>query len=402
MKMRKSEFTCVRDGLVIRGTEFRPKDRKDSETKMFPAVIISHGFMANQDTVAKYAQQFVRWGYAAYTFDFSGGCVSGKSDGKTTEMSVLTEREDLKAVMAYVRSLAYVDASSLVLMGCSQGGFVSALTAARLPEQVAKLILFYPALCIPDDARKGRMMMASFRPDNIPETIKCGPMKLGRIYPASVMKMDPFAEISAYPGPVLIVHGTKDEIVDVSYAQRAQKAWWEAERQALGRQEGAPGSCQLLLLDGAGHGFDQKADREALFAVQSFLTGGREVLTIDVNLTGTSVTRKGICSRVAVTFCGSADSPYFKGTILPGAVDVQNRIGKKTFRFCADYTLEGVDFAGEKCRVHIVNRNRGKEWKPSVSCDSKALGFLNGADCTAYLEMREKGPLVRIYTKTGC
>ena len=37
-------------------------------------------------------------------------------------------------------------------MGCSQGGFVSALVAAKNNFPIEKLVLFYPALCIPDDA----------------------------------------------------------------------------------------------------------------------------------------------------------------------------------------------------------------------------------------------------------
>ena len=45
---------------------------------------------------------------------------------QTTEMSVLTETKDLKAVIEYVRNLSYTDSEKILLMGCSQGGFVSA------------------------------------------------------------------------------------------------------------------------------------------------------------------------------------------------------------------------------------------------------------------------------------
>ena len=100
-------------------------------------------------------------GYVAFTFDFCGGsAMCGKSDGKTTEMSVLTETKDLKAVIEYVRNLSYTDSEKILLMGCSQGGFVSALVAAKNNFPIEKLVLFYPALCIPDDARAGKMMMA--------------------------------------------------------------------------------------------------------------------------------------------------------------------------------------------------------------------------------------------------
>ena len=70
-------------------------------------------------------------------------------------------------------------------------GFVSALVAAKHPGLVDRLVLLFPALCIPDDARAGKMMFAQFDPQNIPEYIHCGPMKLGRCYPADVIDMDP-------------------------------------------------------------------------------------------------------------------------------------------------------------------------------------------------------------------
>lgn len=72
---------------------------------------------------------------------------------------------------------------------------------------------------IPDDARAGRMMFAQFDPQNIPEYIHCGPMKLGRCYPADVIDMDPIGEIKEYPGPVLIIHGTRDGIVKLECSQ---------------------------------------------------------------------------------------------------------------------------------------------------------------------------------------
>ena len=163
-------FECKRGGLTIRGTEYRP------EGENLPVAIVCHGFMAWQDTVRQYARELARLGYCAYCFDFCGGSVmkKGKSDGSTTDMSVLTEVQDLEAVINYVQSLPYTG-NELLLMGCSQGGFVSALVAAKHPELVNKLVLFYPALCIPDDARAGKMMFAKFDPKNIPERINCGP-----------------------------------------------------------------------------------------------------------------------------------------------------------------------------------------------------------------------------------
>jgi len=216
----KTKFSCQRDGLTIRGYEYRP------EGENLPIAIVSHGFMANMMTVRHYAEHLAHLGYAAFCFDFCGGCVMmGKSDGKTTHMSVLTEVNDLCAVIEYAKDLDYTDSSNILLMGCSQGGFVSALVAAKMKDKVGKLVLFYPALCIPDDARSGKMMWAKFDPQNIPDIVKCGPMRLGRCYVADVINMNPFDEIKGYEGDVLIVHGSADKIVNIRYAQQAVETY---------------------------------------------------------------------------------------------------------------------------------------------------------------------------------
>ena len=183
----------------------------------------------------------------------------GKSDGATTDMSVLTEVKDLEAVVAYVQSLPYTT-NQMLLMGCSQGGFVSALFAAKHPEMVSKLCLFYPAFCIPDDARAGKMMFARFDTKNIPEFINCGPMKLGRCYPADVLEMGPYEEIAPFHGEVLIVHGTKDAIVHPDYSKKAQQTYKNA---------------RLEIIQGGAHGFSAKHDAIAMGYLREFACLGQ-------------------------------------------------------------------------------------------------------------------------------
>ena len=64
--------------------------------------------------MTQYTEAFARMGYAAYCFDFNGSSVFGsKSDGKSTEMSVLTEVRDLESVIDYVSSRPYIDSSNI-------------------------------------------------------------------------------------------------------------------------------------------------------------------------------------------------------------------------------------------------------------------------------------------------
>ena len=75
-----------------------------------------------------------------------------KSDGESTKMSVLTEMKDLIAVKNFAKEQNYVDSENIILLGESQGGFVSGLVAAKCGAEIKKLVMIFPALCIPDHA----------------------------------------------------------------------------------------------------------------------------------------------------------------------------------------------------------------------------------------------------------
>ena len=228
-----------------------------------PIAIVCHGFMAFQATVSQYAAALAEMGYVTYTFDFCGGCaINGKSDGLTTEMSVLTEAKDLESVLDYAASRSYANPNHIVVMGCSQGGFVSALVAAKERYKIKKLILFYPAFCIPDDARAGKMMFARFDPNHLPEVIQCGPMKLGKCYVEDVIRIDPFQEIKGYKNDVLIVHGAKDKIVNIKYSKEAYKVYRETSSNRKARIE---------IIKNGGHGFSREIDKIAKEILNDFM-----------------------------------------------------------------------------------------------------------------------------------
>ena len=218
-------------------------------------VIVSHGFLANEKTVHDYAIALASEGFLAVTFDFNGGGIGSRSDGKSVDMTLLTEKADLLAVVQAVKN--QFQPSAISLMGCSQGGFVSALAAKELGSEVIKsLIMFYPALCIPYDARKGHMMFYRFNPQHVPDVLGRIPMKLGGDYARVVMDMDPFEEISGYTEPVLLVHGTADNIVAVDYSRKARQVFPD---------------CEYHEIEGAGHGFTGKQDEEAKQMLVSFM-----------------------------------------------------------------------------------------------------------------------------------
>ena len=227
--------------MNISGTVFFPRREKGNK---YPIAVICHEFMTNQAFSYPYAKALAACGYAAFCFDFCGGGLISTSQGSSREMSVLTEIKDLKAVIAFAQSQRYVNADDLLLMGCSQGGLVAALTAAQMPESVKSLILLYPALSIPDAARTGNMLWMKFDPSHVPEKLHSGPMRLGRNYVLDVINMDAYHQIAKYHGRILIVHGDKDTLVDISHSKKARYCY-----------QAAGASVRLVTISGGKHIF---------------------------------------------------------------------------------------------------------------------------------------------------
>ena len=248
--MNKMKFTCKRDDLTIRGHIWGKQEDRQK------AVILSHGFLANERTCFTYAKLLAGMGFLAVTYDFCGGGIICRSDGKKQDMTVLTEKKDLLAVIEYIRK--QYDVTEVFLLGCSQGGFVSGLTAAQLKaDEIAGLLLFYPAICIPDDARAGRMMFYKFDPENIPDLLGRFPMKLGGDYARCVIGMDPYEELKGYEGPVFLIHGTADPIVNISYSRKLKDIY---------------PSCRYVEIEGGAHGFKKQYDQQACEALKQFMT----------------------------------------------------------------------------------------------------------------------------------
>lgn len=112
----------------------------------WPTILICHGFGGSHRDNLNCAERYMAAGYAVCSMDFCGGSPTTLSDGKTTEMSPMTELADLLAVFPQLKAQAFVKKDEIYLWGESQGGFVAAMGAARLKEQVKGLILLYPAL----------------------------------------------------------------------------------------------------------------------------------------------------------------------------------------------------------------------------------------------------------------
>lgn len=242
------KFSVPSHGHTLYGELLIPK----GATGKLPMLICSHGFNGSY----RYFRGFTGMalaaaGYAVYCFDFYGGSMHGKSGGRMTEMSIFTERDELNDVVSTVKALDFVDKDQLYLFGESQGGLVTAITAAQHNEDVRGIILYYPAFCAKDDMLKNYPTKES-----LPEHPKLMGKPLGRVYYEGMYDIDLFSEAAQYHGPVLIVHGDADRVVNISYGKRAAEVYDNA---------------RLEILSGQDHGFNAKGKEQAVKLVYDFL-----------------------------------------------------------------------------------------------------------------------------------
>ena len=194
-----------------------------------PLVIFSHGLGANVEHEEEVQRTLAKAGIAVFSFEFAGGSSSAApmSEGLTTEMSVLTEVQNLKDAIRIASGLEYADPQKIYLMGSSQGGLVTALTAEEVTN-ISGLFLFYPAFSLPDDIRSSFPKL-----DEVPETFNLLGTKIGKKYITDIYDMDPYANLEKLAMPVHIYHGKDDNIVPLTASQKAMKRLKDARLTTL-------------------------------------------------------------------------------------------------------------------------------------------------------------------------
>lgn len=189
-----------------------------------PALIMCHGFTGNKVEAhrlfVRAAREFCRRGLLVVRFDFWG---SGESEGEFHEMTLSSEVEDLGSVLDYVVGRRDVDAGRIGVLGLSMGGAVSLIRASRDPR-----IRFVCTWSAPADF----LMLAEFA-----KTLYTGSTASGEYidlptgYRISTRLIQDLlshkiteAASKISPRPLLVVHGSRDEIVPLSHAEAIYNA----------------------------------------------------------------------------------------------------------------------------------------------------------------------------------
>lgn len=143
------------------------------------------------------------------------------------------------------------DIAKFFLYGASQGGFVSTYVGGERPQDIAGMLLIYPAYVIRDDCKLRENPDGSFL-----KTSDVMGRTIGEKYDKDAMSFDIYDMMKKYPGQVMIIHGDNDRIVPLKYSLRALDTFPNAE---------------LLILPREGHGFTPDGIRKAAVLEVPFL-----------------------------------------------------------------------------------------------------------------------------------
>jgi alpha/beta superfamily hydrolase len=197
---------------------FHPAARSHARTPLSPAVLMCHGFTGHRGEAhflfVQAARAFAQAGIAALRFDFRG---SGESDGRFQEMTFEAEVADALAAFDYLAARPEVDPHRVAVLGLSLGGAVAACVAGR-EKRVAALVLW---AAVADLGALAARFQTEQPPPRLPDgTYEWGGLALGQEFVNTIALAQPLREVETFHGPVLIIHGTQDQAVDVSHAHR--------------------------------------------------------------------------------------------------------------------------------------------------------------------------------------
>lgn len=240
------EFYIDCDGVKLHAKLERPEGSDKS-----PLCILVHGLSGNmeEDHIIKAKDAMIDSGVAVLRVEMYG---HGMSSGEYCDHTIYKWVINALAVVKYAKQLDFV--TDLYMSGHSQGGFLTVLIAGMCPDDFKAIIPLSPALCIPDDARSGKMLSYVFDPLHIPEVLIKDQWVLGGDYVRVAQTIHIEDEIRRYNGPVYIVHGDADETVPYSYAE------WAADLYE---------NATLATINGADHCFTEHLD-ELYDAVKNF------------------------------------------------------------------------------------------------------------------------------------
>jgi hypothetical protein len=208
-----------------------------------PSVLMLHGFTGNKSEThfiyTQLAREFAKNGMAALRFDFAG---SGDSQGEFADMTILSELEDAKAALEFLRKQDVVDVQRTGLLGFSLGGCVAALLAGDRPT--LKAMVLWAPVAYPQENFRELPDLHPQKKSGSKTVYDVNGFFVGQPFFDQLLEVKPLNALEQFSSPTLIIHGD----ADTSVRQEAAWAYGDVLRKNDPRS-------QLQIIAGAGHTF---------------------------------------------------------------------------------------------------------------------------------------------------
>jgi putative redox protein len=214
-----------------------------SGQKDAPTLIVCHGFTGSKeggDKACRMAEYFSQAGYDTLLFDFAG---NGESQGKFEDISLTGQIDDLKCAVDWCKKR---DAGNIVTLGRSFGGTTVICHAAEDNRVVG--------VCTWAAAARLMELFTGFAdddPDDPEKVILAGDegiLYLKKTFFDDIQRYDvPQLASRIAPRSLLIIHGTKDDVVSPGDAQLIYSA--------------AGNPKELIYIEGGDHQFESHSSK---------------------------------------------------------------------------------------------------------------------------------------------
>jgi len=211
-----------------------------------PALVLCHGMESTRGGTKQTAmvERFVPKGWSVLRFDFS---YVGESDGRFEDLTISGEVDDALGALDF---LADFRPSLRVLVGSSLGGAVALLAAAQAPDSV-------DAIATIAAVAETRLFTASMAQDEVARWRREGRRRwregwMKSSFLLDLDEIDVLAAVGTIRKPLLVMHGTADDVVPFEHAEQIAAA--------------AGGAVRLEAFPGVGHRFEEPGALDTLLA----------------------------------------------------------------------------------------------------------------------------------------
>lgn len=220
---------------------------KGEEGEKFPFVAMAHGHGGMRDVFGAYtrvSEELAKKGIASIRMDFSG---CGESKESFKDNNVTNMLADVTSSIEYMKSLDTIDGEKVGMLGYSMGGRIAMLSSEN--HSFSAMTLWAPAGTNGSDP-----MIAFLDGQESYDNLKCEAEKngsvmfttrfgqeqeLGNQFFVDMEGTNPLEVIANYEGPMLVINGSVDDIVEPRIPAAVAEGAVKASKVATIEIEGA-------------------------------------------------------------------------------------------------------------------------------------------------------------------